>query len=162
MFDEDLCYFSGVVEVEARRLGAKATIRADLGPVNCDCRVVVARDESGPGLEIKIEDRLAGNRRALVEEENGVVVIKIMAQHAAIKRYLGAAPEFPEQDSDCARTIIAEIIAGETTRMVMERIHPLRTEDALDAAGFYVDHQRYLSKYLRWCHRALVTAQESS
>jgi hypothetical protein len=53
--------------------------------------------------------------------------------------------------------LVAEIVAGEASRMVMERKFRAGSGgEQLDAARLYVEHHRYLSKYLTRCHRALV------
>jgi hypothetical protein len=110
--DEDLEYYTADVTVEARRLGSKTTLRAKLGGVSAECAVVVAREEGGPTLRIKFDSTPAGNFRAIVEPEGEVVWIKIMAEHPAIKRYLGPAPEYLGKDLIASKTIVAEIVAG--------------------------------------------------
>ncbi|MDP9223234.1 MAG: hypothetical protein M3P18_05160 [Actinomycetota bacterium] len=79
-----------------------------------------------------------------------------MGRHAAISRYLGPAPEFPYQEQPLTLAILAEILAGEATRMVMERKYPLGRADELDGAAFYFEHMKYMKKYLARCHRDLV------
>jgi len=51
---------------------------------------------------------------------------------------------------------MAEILAGEATRMVMERRFPIGATDEEPIASLYVYHSKYLSKYLKRCHKALV------
>jgi len=155
--DDDLEYYTADVVVEARKLGAKATLRAKLGGITTVCAVVVAREEGGPTLRMKFDSTPAGSFRALVESEGEVLWIKIMAEHPAIKRYLGPAPEYPGQDLIASKTIVAEIVAGEAVRMVMERKFPHGGGmEQLDAARLYAEHNRYLAKYLGRCHKALV------
>jgi hypothetical protein len=74
--------------------------------------------------------------------------------HSAVKRYLGPGPKFPHQDSPTARAVIAEIVAGEAARLVMERKY--RTNGDLDGPAFYAEHLLYLEKYLARCHRLML------
>jgi hypothetical protein len=161
-FDEDELCFVGRVQVDPRVLGAHGTLTATLGAAHATCEVVVAQhDGGGPRLEIKIVDEAQGRYRAYVERMGEITTIKILGGHAAIKRYLGLGPEFPHQDSPMARLVIAEIVAGEAARLVMERKY--RTTGELDGPAFYAEHLLYLEKYLPRCHKMmLVDAGDSS
>lgn len=154
-FDEDELCFVGRVQVDPRVLGARGMLTAALGAARATCDVVVAQHEGGgPRLEIKIVNEVQGRYRAYVERVGEVTTIKILGGHAAIKRYLGAGPEFPLQDSPAARLIIAEIVGGEAARLVMERKY--RTTGELDAPAFYAEHLLYLEKYLPRCHKMML------
>jgi hypothetical protein len=154
--EEAECYFADTV-VEARTLATKATLRADLGTVTATCNVIVVQDEAGPNLEIRIVDEEAGNYRAIVEGDGGKRIIKIMGRHPTMRRYRGPAPDFPGEKLSGTQMLVAEIVAGEASRMVMERKFRAGSGgEQLDAARLYVEHHRYLSKYLTRCHRALV------
>lgn len=158
-FEEDsLCYVA-FVEVDPRVLGAKATLTANLGDLQADCEVIVVQQEAtGPSLEIIIVDEAAGKYRARVERVGDRTVIKILGGHPAIRRYLGPGPDFPNQDTVPARTVVAEVIAGEATRMVMEKKFPVPGE--LDAPAFYSEHIGLLAKYLTRCHKMMVAELE--
>ncbi len=157
VFDDLVEYFAGEVLIDARTLGAKATLTVRLGSAEATCNVYVARDEGGEAMQITVADEEAGHRRALVEQAEGQVIITIMGRHPAIKRYLGPGPELKGQDMGVSRALIAEIVAGEVTRMVMEkRFGSTIGDDLLDTPAMYVEHSRYLSKYLTRCHRQLV------
>jgi hypothetical protein len=153
-FDDNLEYFVGQIRIEARTLDAKAELLAELGASKATATVIVARDDDGPRLKIQVEDREAGAQRALVERVKDTTVVAIMGNHPAVRRYFGPGPEFPYQDLSASRSIIAEIVAGVATRMVMEKKYPTGT--GLDAAALYADHAKYLAKYLVRCHRELV------
>ena len=155
-FDDEYDFYRAAVPIEARKLGAKATLRAQLGGAVAVCNVAVTRDEEGPNVVIKIVDKEAGNFRALVERNGNQQIIEIMGRHPGIKRYLGPAP-FKGQDLPITKSIIAEIVADQAARMVMERKFQLTpSAEPLDAARFYAEHYRYLSHYVTRCHRALV------
>ena len=159
--DEDSEFYFGETVVEARTLGATAVVSARLGTVIATCRVVVTKDDEGPNIVIKIVPEEAGNNRSVVEHMEDHTLIKIMGFHSAIKRYLGSAPEFPLQDLSVSRALVAEIIADQAARVVMERKFPTAAgEEQLDAARFYVEHYRYLTKYLARCHKALIGDRE--
>lgn len=155
-FNDEVEFYVAAVEVEARTFGARAILRAELGSVPATCNAVVTRDEEAPNLRICFADEEAGSSRAIVVTEDGQRVMKIMGRHPAMRRYLGPAPEFPHQEQPLTQAILAEILAGEATRMVMERKYPLGRADELDGAAMYAEHMRYMKKYLTRCHRALV------
>ena len=158
-FDEDELCFLGRVHVDPRVLGAKATLTATLGTANARCEVVVAQKEGGgPRLQIKIVDGAQGRFRAYVEHAPEVTTIKILGGHSAIKRYLGPGPDFPDQESVQARLVIAEIIAGEAARLVMEKKY--RAPGDLDGPAFYAEHLLYMEKYLQRCHRMMLADNE--
>ena len=154
---ENLEYYVGEVTLEGRTIGATATLRADVGTQFAACGVNVRKEESGPGLLIRIVDEEAGSRRALIEQEGDRKVIKIMGRHPVMKRYRGLPPELPGNDLPTTKCVLAEIVAGEAARMVMEKKFPLQSGvHELDAARLYADHYKYLGKYLVQCHRSLV------
>lgn len=155
-FDDEVEFYVATVEVEARTFGAKAVLRAELEGASATCNAVVTRDEEAPNLHIRFADEEAGNSRAVVVTENGQRVMKVMGRHPAMRRYLGPAPKFPYQDRPITQAILAEILAGEATRLVMEKKYPRGKADDLDAAAMYAEHMRYMKKYLARCHRQLV------
>ncbi len=158
--DEDGMYFNGVVEVDPREYGASGSLIADLGPLEAACSASVGSPGSGPQLEIVIEPNAAGNYRALVDTVGDRTRMEIQGLHPAIKRYLGPAPDFPNQDTVEAKTVLAEIIANEAARMIVEK----KFQDAgeLHGANFYSEHRRYLERYLARCHRLMIGDTELS
>jgi hypothetical protein len=158
-FDEEEMCFVGRVQVDPRVLGARATLTATLGTANARCEVIVAQTEGGgPRLQIEIVNQAQGLCRAYVERKNDVTTIKIFGGHSAIKRYLGPGPDFPNQESLQARLVIAEIIAGEAARLVMQKKY--RDPSDLDGTAFYVEHLFYMEKYLERCHRMMLADHE--
>jgi hypothetical protein len=140
-FDDEVEFYLATVDVEARTLGARATLRAELGSTSASCNAVVTPEEEAPNLHIRFADEEAGSSRAVVVTEDGQRVMKIMGRHPAMRRYLGPAPDFPNQEQPLTQAILAEILAGEATRMVMERKYPLRQADDLDAAAMYAERE---------------------
>ena len=155
ILDENVEYYVGHIEIEARDLGAKAALTAVVGSVMAQCKVIVAK-QGGPNLKIRIVPEEAGKNRALVDQEGDLIVIKILGLHPAMKRYLGPSPTFPGQILDTSKALIAEIVAGEAARKVLEAKFPNNASEQLDGAGFYAEHLVYLSKYLARCHRILL------
>jgi len=156
--DDEVEFYMSHVMVEARTIGARAMLRAELGSVTATSNVVVSREGDSPSIKIRILDEEAGHRRALVETEGDKVFIKIMGRHPAFRRYRGPAPKFPGDDLSVCQTLVAEIVAHEAARIVMERRYQSGSASgSLDAASLYVEHSRYLKKYLTQCHRRLIS-----
>jgi hypothetical protein len=157
--DEDYEFYVAEVTVEARKLGAKATLTVKLGPTSATCNVAVTRDEEGPSIVIRIDDDEAGKYRAVVEKNGQQVVIRIKGGHPAVRRYRGSPPDFKGQDLPLFKALVAEIVADQAARMIMERKFPVSGTEQLDAARFYAEHYAYLSKYLTRCHKTLVAEE---
>ena len=154
-FDEEAYCFLGRAKIDPRVLGARATLTATLGDSRATCEAIVAeREGGGPRLEIKILDEEQGRYRAYVKRNEELTTINIFGGHPGIKRYLGPGPEFPHQNSQNARLLIAEIIAGEAARLVVERKNNVPSE--LDGAAFYAEHLEYLTKYLPRCQKIML------
>jgi hypothetical protein len=156
LFDEDLLYYRGYIDVEPRVAGANGHIRAQLGQLEASCVVNVATYHSGPQIAIRIVDEFVGNFRAQVRSQrDGSIRMEIYGQHPVLKRYLGPAPGYPNQESPATKAVLAEIIASEAARFVVERKYP-NTAD-IDGAEFYHEHRNYLDKYLGRCHRMMLS-----
>lgn len=154
--DEEYEFYIGEVIVDARKLGTKATITARLGSVSATCNLAVTRDEEGPSIEIQIDDDEAGRNRAIVERDGDKIRIRIKGGHPAVRRYQGTPPDFSGRDQALFKALVAEIVADQAARMVLERKFPVSGAERLDAARFYVEHYFYLHKYLPRCHKTLV------
>jgi hypothetical protein len=159
--DDEYEDYVGEVVIEARTLGATATISATMGRSQASCRVVAVRDEGGPNLSIQIRDEEQGNLRSVISKEGEQTVINVMGRHPVMRRYRGPSPEFPGDQQPSTKMLVAEIIADQAARLVMEKKFPLAGgEEQLDAPRFYVEHRRYLSKYLLRCHKILLPDAE--
>ena len=157
LLDEDTEQYVAEIVVEARTLSARAKLTAKLGDIAATCAVVVTKEEEGPTLSIRIVDEEAGNYRAVVEQSGAQTTIKVMGRHPIMKRYRGAAPSFPGDDLPATQLVVAEIVADQVARMILEKKFPSSLNEQLDAARFYVEHYRYVSKYLTRCHRTLLS-----
>ncbi len=156
--DEEIEHYFAEVTVEARTLSSQATLTATLGKLTATCKVVVTKKEEGPSLDIRMINQEAGNSRALVEQEGSLTVINIMGFHPIMKRYRGPAPSYPGNDLPTTKLLIAEIVADQAARMILnKKFHPSISNEQIDADRFYSEHYRYLTKYLSRCHRALLS-----
>jgi hypothetical protein len=79
-----------------------------------------------------------------------------MGFHPIMKRYRGSG--HAGDDLPTTQLLVAEIVADQVARMILEKKFPSSSvHEQIDAAGFYVEHYRYMNKYLPRCHRALVS-----
>jgi len=161
VFDDARDFYVADVTIEARKLGAKTTLEVVLGGANASCTVYVAREEEAPGLRIEFDDNPdVGARRAIVDRDGGQAVIRIQCNHPSVLRYLGPGPEHLGQHEAISRAVIAEIVAGEAARMVVERkFGSGAAAGDLDAASLYYEHVVYFGKYIARCHRSFVPEQ---
>jgi len=162
-YDMNLGYTVGRIRAEGRALGATATLRANFGEHIAECRASVGRDEEGPALQFTIEDKDGGRYRALWEEREDasagerVRILVIQARHPALKRYLGAAPDFPGQNNPLTRAVLAEIIADNVCREIARRVDAMRTpEERPDSEGFYGEHYARMLRILPRLHQIQV------
>lgn len=142
----------GMCRIEGRTLGAKAKLRAELGDLIAECRVVVdQKDEGLPDLEIVLVSEKPSLYRALFDppevEAGQRQTIKVYAGHSSLERYFGEAPAFPGQDSPEARAILAEVVTEAIVRRIVSRKYPAGTEE-IDADKVYYDHFSYTSRLL--------------
>jgi hypothetical protein len=162
ILDEEIEQYIAEITIEARELSSQATITAELGELSTTCKVVVTKEAEGPSLKIEIDDyQEAGNYRATVRQEGSVTIITIMGLHPIMKRYRGPAPNFPGKDLPTTKILIAEIVADQASRMILEKKFPTQvTGEQIDAARFYSEHYRYMTKYLTRCHKVLLSDSE--
>ena len=70
----------------------------------------------------------------------------------------GQAPTSRTRTSWERDLMIAEIVAGEASRIIMER--RFTASGDLDAPAFYSEHLTYMHRYLMRCHRMMVSDSE--
>lgn len=164
-FNVHLGYVVGHVRVEGRALGAIGTIRASFEGVSAECRAFVTREEAGPRLLFKLEDKDGGKYRALWEEHEDpstgerVHMLEIMGRHPALRRYLGEPPHFPGQNTPWVKVIIGEIIADNVCREIARRVDALRSqEERPDSEGFYAEHYSRMLRLLPRFHELMLSA----
>ena len=124
---------------------------AHVGDTFAKSRARIARedDTSSPSFQIKFQDGDAGPHRALIEGN----IIWIQGKHPAVRKVLGKGPEFKRQNDPIGRASIAEIVAFEITKKIVEA--KFKNREDIDAGQIYYTHVYTFAKYLRKC-QALV------
>ncbi|MFY9584521.1 MAG: ATP-binding protein [Candidatus Acidiferrales bacterium] len=157
-----LACFTAEVPVSGKQLGAKGKILAQLRGFIAQAKVtVVQRDLEGPfSFEIKIVNEDFGPQRATWDHANGI--LKITARHKSIGRYLGRGEEqFPGQDRPYFKTILAEIVADQVVRRLIEiREEKQGKDEDLDAHAVYATHQKYVGEFLPVAHEIQLPSSE--
>ena len=153
-WDRTLGCFTAEVEISGRQLGARGRVTAHCRELNAETRVTVVQSEmQGPfSFEIKYVDENFGPQRAIWDRPNGL--LKISAKHESVGRYLGPSEEdFPGQDKPHFKTMIAEIVAEQVARYVIEtREEKQGKQEDFDARAFYLEHQRIMGEFLPIAH----------
>ena len=83
---------------------------------------------------------------AIWAEQN--TVLQISAKHKSIARYLGPEPEFLGQEKPHFKTILAEIVADQVARRIIELREEKQGHDPdFSAYALYLDHQKLLGEF---------------
>lgn len=170
-FDETLNYYRGKVRAEARSLNCTAQLTASLEELRDTAQVKVTRKEQGPSLDFRLVPESYGPWRAIHEKEisdsgQEQMVIKIFGHHPAMKHVLGE--NFEGQESPLCRAIMAEILAAEAARIVVDELYRMRrTTEEFSSDRLYLEHYKRMTRFLPLCQRILVgindlTAQSPS
>jgi hypothetical protein len=158
--DDEVGFFRADVDVEARLLNATGVITAHLGSLNATAHVAVTRREEGISYRIKLVDEEYGGYRAIVEEEpdergEPTKYIKIAGRHPALRPYLG--DDFGGQNTPIGRSVIAEVVADVTSRLVVTELYRLRGgTEGFDVDRFYREHYKRLLRFLPRFQRIMV------
>lgn len=150
--DELGCYTANVF-VSGKKLGGKAKIFAQLRGFIAEATVIVTeREIEGPfNFKIELVPREWGPQRAIWAEQN--TVLHISAKHKSIARYLGPEPEFLGQEKPHFKTILAEIVADQVARRIIELREEKQGHDPdFNAPALYLDHQKLLGEFLPIAH----------
>ncbi|MBJ7604466.1 MAG: hypothetical protein JF888_14995 [Candidatus Dormibacteraeota bacterium] len=153
-------WYQALVEVEARQHGAKATLSAvcGTGPLRAETTVEVRRDETGPlPPTIRIASVPGYVRGTFETDDAGAVTITVNATHQGVKRYFGAPPDFPGQESIPARLLMAEIVADLT---VLDTLRRLLKQQALTVEQTYRRRFQLLSELLPLCHASQLSEDD--
>lgn len=151
MIPNDDGVFECYIPVEGRAASGRVAILAVLGDTTATttARISTSRDRHGESFLLRLEDASAGPFRAEVKGN----LVRIFCRHPAVARLVGKGPDFPNQDEPIGRAGIAEIVASELTRKIVEAKFKGRE---MDAAAIYFEHRDLLSKYLKKCQAVLV------
>lgn len=157
-------YAEGGVVVYGRRLGASATITAEVNGRKATTQVtVVQKEKEPPAVELKFEFvpyELGQSYRATWDRERPNVLL-ISAKHESISRYLGEESDnYSGQDTPHFRALLSEIIADNVCRkIIQERARTNRLEFE-DVETFYLHHNRLMKEFTPVAHRIQVSDQE--
>ncbi len=115
------------------------------------------RAEPNPGaaLKISIEDIDLGNQRYRMRNN----VIEIAAKHPSLRRYLGSKTDnFPGQDAQHFRVLIAEIVADAVCADIVSRSMDANPDEYANADWdrFYAEYSEYMTKFLPIAHRIVL------
>ena len=143
--------FNCHVEVEGRLAEGSVKITANCGDTSAftSARISSHNDTKGTPFTFDILDEARGEFRS---EMIGNTVV-IYGRHPAVKRILGAGPKFPHHDDPAGRYAIAEIIAWELVRKILEERFK---EPDKDASEIIYVQRNLMSKYLKICLSVLL------
>jgi len=148
------------VKLLGRKLYAKGLVQAKVNSFSTQTTVkVVQKEKPGVKLEIRVVDEDLGDQRAVWDGH----LLKIAGRHPTIKRYLGRPEEgFPDQDSLHFRMLLAELVADNVARKVLE-LESIREKErysSLDVTRFYRQHRRYTNEFLEVAHKIQLPENE--
>lgn len=115
-------YYECSVLVEGKPNEGKAQIKAEMeGRASFACISVVRREEEGPELTFELVPESLGRAfRASWDRENPNKLL-ITTTHESIRRYLGKAEDgYPGQHSEAFRVLLAELIADNVCRRIVQ------------------------------------------
>ena len=115
---------------------------------------VRAAPDAGAALRIKINDIDYRNQRYRMQNN----VVKIAARHPSLRRYLGASPDFPGQNDERFRVLVAEIVADAICAAIVSRNADMNLESyaGADWDWFYAEYSEYMTKFLPIAHKIVV------
>ena len=144
-------YFECSVAVEGRAAHGRVSIMAIVGDTTATtiAQISTRPESNGMSFQFILENTQAGPFRAEIRDN----VVRIFGKHPAVEKLIGKAPKFPLQNERIGRAAIAEIIASEVTRRIVEA--KLRGKD-VDASAIYYEHRQLLSRYLKKCQAVLL------
>ena len=144
--------FECLISVQGRAATGRVTITATVGDTfaKTTAHISTPADTTGEAFRCEIRNERAGAYRAEIQGS----VVRIFGRHPAVERLIGKAPDFSSQDEPVGRAAIAEIVASEVTRKIVEA--KLRYKD-VDAPAIYYEHRELLSKYLEKCQAMLLS-----
>lgn len=115
-------YYECSVIVEGKPVEGKTRIRAEMGgKVSLAAISVHRREEEGPELTFKLVDHSLGSAFRATWDREEPNKLLITTTHESIRRYLGKAEEgYPGQHSEAFRVLLAELIADNVCRRIVQ------------------------------------------
>jgi len=114
--------YSDIV-IEAKRLVDKPlSLSVNLNEHIAKTKVkIIQKEEKGPEIKIEITDEDFGNYRATWAVREGKPnLLKVSAKHPSLKRYLGASPNYPGQNTNIFKSVLAEVVAESVCRRALQ------------------------------------------
>ena len=161
-WNRTLSCFTADVEISGKQLGARGKVTAHCRDLDAETRVAVVQSDL-QGLfsfEPKIVDEDFGPQRAVWDRANGI--LKISARHESVGRYLGPTEEdFAGQDKPHFKTLLAEIVADQVARHLLEiREEKRGKEEDFDTPALYLSHQKIMGEFLPIAHKIQLPSAE--
>jgi hypothetical protein len=153
-------WFEADVVVEGLQHGGEAVITATTPSKQYHARTkILVRQEKAPQFEIRIE-AFPGNQRAVWEEKDGAVLVRVNAGHPAAARYFGPAPRFQLQGELESRIMIAEAVADVAVANALKKEADLLPGTFTDIDALQAKRLRKLNELLPRLHRIQVSDGE--
>ena len=152
--DPDLGVATCKLKLSAEKAGLEGILAASIKGHECQC-AIESVDPSGASIKIELKDAEFTNQRYMWRPGN---VLHIAARHASLCRYLGAPPDFPGQEQNHYRVLLAEIVAEAIcSRLISQKQtdNPGLYEDA-DWQTYYADYTSLMTKFLPIAHDTQV------
>ncbi|MGA7991538.1 MAG: hypothetical protein WCC53_08920 [Thermoanaerobaculia bacterium] len=140
------------LRVTASKPEHKGKVAACVGTSSTEAEIVSA-EPFNSAIAIKLDD--VGddwNQRAIWSGNSNTLVVA--ARHPALRRYLGAPPEFPGQEQPHFRVLLAEIVADAVCSRLISRTADARPDEYADYDwdAYYADYSKYMSEFLPIAH----------
>ena len=147
-------YYEATITVEARQLGASTTIKAESGPKVAECSVkVVDSDEPAVDLKFELTNEKLGDKFRAIWDRDKPNLLKITTTHPSIKRYLGAESDgYPGQNTPQFRVLLAELVADNVCRRIVEDKFKVRTQE-FDSDSVFIEHSSLMMKFTPIAHQ---------
>lgn len=159
-FDRDWRAGVGVLRIKGVQESAPVVVTAEVAGRKATARFkVLPRPDWGQKINIKIRDEFYGEQRAVWDRNT----LKIAGRHPSIKRYLGSAEDnFPNQETLHFRLLVAELVADNVAKRIMESSaqRNIAEFEDLDVTGFYRKHRQYMGEILNVAHSLQVADGE--
>ena len=142
------------LKLSAERAGLEGTLTASIQGHECQC-TIESIDPAGASIKIELKDTAFGTQRYIWKPGN---VLHIAARHPSLCRYLGDPPDFPGQEQNHYRVLLAEIVAEAVCSQLIshkETDNPGLYED-VDWQTYYADYTSLMTKFLPIAHDTQV------
>ena len=151
---EGTTYYEAKVTVEGRRVGSSTKIVAEVGDRSSSCSVrAVEKEELGTELKFELVDYSLGDNFRAVWDRKQQNRLLITTAHESVSRYLGAAADnYPGQMDGTFRVLLAELIADNVCRRIVEEHARVRPQE-FDSDKVYVMHNRLMKEFTPLAHR---------